>query len=404
MQRKPLHQPGRHESLVQAEWSEAAALAGVQAIASDAHARYDEARGWPAHPLDEPESPDTRWAMLYFGAGGVIWGLQRLAALGAAESPRDYAPVLPGLVARNRAATESWGHGTGSYLMGDAGLLLLSWLTHRDRDTAQRLMDVVSSNIHHPACEQLWGNPGTMLAAVHMAEATDSGAWRRLFERAVEMLHVQMQHERGLDAWLWKQDLYGKQRWYLGAAHGLAGNLYPVLRGAQLLPPALVDEFRSRSLVALQRTALRDGRLANWMPVHDPSGTLPHLPLLQDCHGAPGVISRLAGMKGGSEWNELLDGAGELVWAAGPLAKGPGLCHGTAGNGWAFLKLYKRTGQDLWLARARAFAMHALDQVARERVRQGRGRYSLWTGDIGVALYAVACIQGDDALPMLDVV
>jgi hypothetical protein len=32
---------------------------------------------------------------------------------------------------------------------------------------------------------------------------------------------------------------------------------------------------------------------------------------------------------------------GELTWRAGPLAKGANLCHGTAGNGYAFLALFE---------------------------------------------------------------
>jgi hypothetical protein len=90
------------------------------------------------------------------------------------------------------------------------------------------------------------------------------------------------------------------------------------------------------------------------------------------------------------------------VWRAGPLVKGPGLCHGTAGNGYAFLKLFERTGDELWLGRARAFAMHALEQVERNRSRYGRGRYTLWTGDPGTALFLRSCIEANAELPALD--
>ena len=79
---------------------------------------------------------------------------------------------------------------------------------------------------------------------------------------------------------------------------------------------------------------------------------------------------------------DLLLAGAELTWRTGPLAKGPGLCHGTAGNGYALLKTYAVTGDDLWLERARSFAMAALDQLQQ--------RYSLFTGDIGAALFAQA--------------
>ena len=51
---------------------------------------------------------------------------------------------------------------------------------------------------------------------------------------------------------------------------------------------------------------------------------------------------------------------------------------------------------------ARAFALHALGQVDRFRARHGRGRYSLFTGDIGAALLAAACLSGDARFPGLD--
>jgi Lanthionine synthetase C-like protein len=80
------------------------------------------------------------------------------------------------------------------------------------------------------------------------------------------------------------------------------------------------------------------------------------------------------------------------------MEKGPGVCHGTAGNGYAFLKLFARTGDELWLDRARRFAMHALEQVE----RRGHGRYSLWTGDPGFALFAADCVDGRSDYPILD--
>ncbi len=91
----------------------------------------------------------------------------------------------------------------------------------------------------------------------------------------------------------------------------------------------------------------------------------------------------------------------EHTWRAGPLAKGSNLCHGTAGNGYAFLSLYRRTGERLWLERARAFAMHAIGQWEAERVTHGRGRFSLWTGDPGLACFLWDCVRERDDFPTL---
>jgi len=101
--------------------------------------------------------------------------------------------------------------------------------------------------------------------------------------------------------------------------------------------------------------------------------------------------------------HELLIAGGEATWAAGPLTKGSNLCHGTGGNGYAFLKLYQLTQDEMWLHRARAFAMHGIEQTLADAARYGRMRYSLWTGDPGFAIYLWDCIRGRGAFPTLDV-
>ena len=110
----------------------------------------------------------------------------------------------------------------------------------------------------------------------------------------------------------------------------------------------------------------------------------------QWCHGAPGIVTSLAALPREDALDELLLAGAELTWTAGPLRKGANLCHGTAGNGFAFLKLFTRTGDERWLERARRFATHAAGQVAATRLQYGHGRHSLWSGDLGTALYLEA--------------
>lgn len=148
----------------------------------------------------------------------------------------------------------------------------------------------------------------------------------------------------------------------------------------------------------MTRTAAQRDGLVNWPPVDQPIDEVAAQVRVQWCHGAPGMITSLGDLMP----IELAVGGGELTWQAGPLRKGPGLCHGTAGNGFAFLRLHDLTGEDRWLARARCFAMHAIEQVDSERVRVGRGRYSLWTGDVGVAVYLRACLDEAPEFPIMD--
>jgi len=79
------------------------------------------------------------------------------------------------------------------------------------------------------------------------------------------------------------------------------------------------------------------------------------------CHGAPGLPALLIAARSClSDPNNLLKQtalqAGEVVWNRGVILKGNGLCHGIAGNAYAFLSLYRFTGEDTHLQRAFAFA------------------------------------------------
>jgi hypothetical protein len=47
--------------------------------------------------------------------------------------------------------------------------------------------------------------------------------------------------------------------------------------------------------------------------------------------------------------------------------------------------------------------MHSADQVAAARGEYGRGRYTLWTGDLGTALYLQQCLTGTSKMPTIDV-
>lgn len=87
------------------------------------------------------------------------------------------------------------------------------------------------------------------------------------------------------------------------------------------------------------------------------------------------------------------------MWAAGAHRerKGAGICHGTAGNGYALLATFERTGDERWLERARRFAVNAVAQAEREPPV-----YSLWLGGIGAALFASDCLDAQCRYPFLE--
>jgi hypothetical protein len=146
-----------------------------------------------------------------------------------------------------------------------------------------------------------------------------------------------------------------------------------LIRGRHLLDASSWGEWESRIVNTLQRTVTLEEGKANWSAfLTPPEGPEPKM-LIQLCHGAPGFVVCLAHLPR-RELDPLLLAGGEAIWAAGPLAKGSNLCHGTGGNGYAFLVLYQRTGDIKWLRRAQAFAMHGSEA---DEAAHGQLRYSL---------------------------
>jgi hypothetical protein len=369
-----LFRPSEHEALASVAWDEAGARAAIARIVAEAEATVGD-DFWPPHPNDDDPSGPPGPTTVYLGAAGMVWALDELG------STLDLAAIAERALERYREQPD-YDEATPSVLMGESGLLLVLELLTPDETRARRLLELVSANRENETNELMWGSPGTMIAARVMHERTGDEAWLAEWQASADVLL-----ERWEDDGLWTQRLYGDVTRYLGPAHGFAGNVRVLLDGG-----ADVADTAARTV---ERLALREDGLANWIPV---DGGDPAKIRVQWCHGAPGMVASLSDLP----CDDVLLEGGELTWRAGPLAKGPGLCHGTAGNGYALLKLFERTGDELWLERARAFAMHAAEQVERMRSEHGRGRFSLWTGDIGVALYVDSCLTGDARVPTID--
>jgi len=389
----------RHVALEPRSWDPIEAQTAIDEIVEDAYAQLDVARFWPVHPQDEgAQNGDTS---LYMGAAGVIWALDHLAGMRAARRHRSLVTLRHPLVDAaqlQRAALGDYGlH--GSLHFGDFPALLVAMRLHPDAATADAIHARASDNNNLPVRELMWGLPGSMLACIFMDALTGEARWRALFvTQAARLLEELEDTDLGP---LWTQDLYGSRKRYLGPVHGFAGNMIPLLRGWHWLNG---DQHASVA-DAVQRTlacnAVSSELGVQWRAV---AGTREPPHLCQHCHGAPGMVTTFADAPfDGPEFAGLLIAGGTLTWSAGPLAKGSNLCHGTGGNGYAFLKLYRRTRDARWLQRARAFAMTAISQCREARLRYGRGRYSLWTGDLGLAVYLRDCLSGEPAFPTVDV-
>ncbi|HYY04171.1 MAG TPA: LanC-like protein [Gaiellaceae bacterium] len=394
-----LYRPEAYEPLTEKLWHEARVRAAIEAIVADTDGALRGPRLlWRAHAWDRWQGTSPM-KNLYVGAAGVAWALDRLRARGFAETRLDLGQIAMGTVELFRErpdiqrAMKPPEPAESGLMTGETGILAVAWRLTRDDALADALLARVRANVDNEGDDVMWGTPGTLLAAQAMLEWTGDGRWRDAWHESADALLA-----RRPDDGLWMQRLYRQEYPGLGPVHGVVGNV-------QALRP-LLDAQRRRALeretsAALARTAFVEDGLANW-----PHYARPNLPSpdgqirVQWCAGGPGVVV------GAAEYldEELLLAGAELPWRAGPptLEKGPGICHGTAGNGYAFLGAFARTGDERWLDRARRFAVHALEQVDRLRAAHGSGRYSLWTGDLGVAVYAADCVEGRSAYPIFD--
>ncbi|KAM7301134.1 lanC-like protein 2 isoform X2 [Ixodes scapularis] len=185
------------------------------------------------------------------------------------------------------------------------------------------------------------------------------------------------------------------ESYYLGAAHGLSGILYMLLQvRAQLSEAELKDLVRPSvdAFVSLQY----------------PSGNFPSSlgsetdKLVHWCHGAPGAAHLLALARtvfDDARYLEPLRKSVDVIWRRGLLKKGYGICHGVAGNAYAFLRMYQLTRELKYLHRAAKFAEWCFD-YGHHNCRIADRPFSLFEGMAGTIYYMADLLEpGKAAFP-----
>ncbi|OJJ70706.1 hypothetical protein ASPBRDRAFT_31587 [Aspergillus brasiliensis CBS 101740] len=157
--------------------------------------------------------------------------------------------------------------------------------------------------------------------------------------------------------WHWHEDRYSLGAFeiltYLTRVHGMSGILAVLLA----CDPEELNDGASRNylpLIAETITGLsklciaHNGHLPTTLPDRGPSSKRSS-PLVQICHGSPGVLTLLASARRNKplissfwqpEWDIAIRLASERVWEEGLLSKGGGICHGITGNAWSLLLLH----------------------------------------------------------------
>ena len=397
-----LFEPERHLAVSSETWNEQGVRCYLQKLLDGIRKAQNPNGRWPNELADFSLS-------LYAGVAGIAWALDQLHQRGYLVKHQ------PGLCSSATDNSKDLEVGTAlfeeyqvpvshSFYLGSSGIQLQMWKETGDTSYLDSLESLIVDNQVHPWMENLWGAPSTMLVAGHLLAATGEERFAQHIRSGAYYMEERLQAHPDANCQMWNIDLYGERTWLLGAGHGFAGNVFPIVKSSTVFDEASLSRWRERIFDTTVRTAERENSLANWRQSIGNVRQGRDSMLVQQCHGAPGFIIALSGLMGSghSQFDELMLEAGELVWQAGPLNKYPGLCHGTPGNGYAFLKLFEKTDDPIWLSRARAFAMSSIEQHDRLSTAGAARNYSLWDGDAGLAIYLADCIDARADFPTLD--
>lgn len=379
----------RHQELIKENWSEKKALETIRDIYKNTINNFDQNTFWPT---DKNESTDNESnKSIYFGASGTIWALNQISMFLNEKLSLDKKEIIKTIHEKYLSSPDTK-EVNPAYFVGESGIVLIDYKFNPTKNKEDLLFNLVEANIKNPTLEFLWAAPGTMIIASHMYDVTKEKRWKELYQQNVDHLLSKLHFDKSRKFKTWTQDLYGSKKDIVGAGHGFIGNFLSILKNIDLIKQS-DNEIYSLVSNFLLNTYVEENNLVNW-PVTT-EGQYHTKFLVQWCHGAPGIITSLIDFPtNNKKLEDILKKAGDLIWEAGPLNKNISLCHGTDGNGYAFLCLYKRTKNKVWLDRARYFAMQA--------IKQRNGRFSLYTGEPGLAMYLISCIKEEPGLPLID--
>ncbi|XP_036766234.2 lanC-like protein 2 isoform X2 [Manis pentadactyla] len=248
-----------------------------------------------------------------------------------------------------------------TFLCGDAGPLAVGAVVyHRlksdceSQECISKLLQlqrtIVCQDSELPD-ELLYGRAGYLYALLYLNTEIGPGtvcesAVKEVVNAVIESGKALSREERKAERCPLLYQWHRKQ--YVGAAHGMTGIYYMLLQPSAKVDQETLTEMVKPSIDYVRHKRFRSGNYPS--SLSNETDRLVHW-----CHGAPGVIHMLMqAHKVFKEEKYLKDAmeCSDVIWQRGLLRKGYGICHGTAGNGYAFLSLYHLTQDKKYLYRA----------------------------------------------------
>lgn len=195
---------------------------------------------------------------------------------------------------------------------------------------------------------------------------------------------------------------------YLGAAHGLCSILHMLLESPIFAGNLQQLNQKQKLIMLCVDTFLQmqapDGNFPAVLEDHE---KLSEHKLIHWCHGASGAVYLFAKAYLLFRDQKYLDACikcGNLIWQKGLLKKGPGICHGIAGNGYVFLILYRLTNDKGHLYRANCFSDFLTNETFLSEARHPDTPFSLYEGLAGTVCFLIDMLNPQRAqFPFMDV-
>ena len=352
------------------EWLSFHATAGVSAVAAVVRDRLGETEASERCLEDyrrlavAAADPDYPTEDLLWGRGGFLFGAAFLRAALGEESIADelVEPALAAMIATGRRhASEHAGeltpgpHGSTPLLYLNFNPSLISWFAR--------------------------GLIGSRSAPAQWLARQGARAFAAWENRSLQLTH----------------------RYDASLVHGLPGNLYLMMHFPELL--AGQPDWERDVIASLDcLTDCLDAELGMLELLPSPRseasqkrrGTDRFTERVHWCGGTPGMVfvfSRAFTVFGHGRYREAAELAANHAWKHGLVCKGNGICHGVAGNGYAFLALHRATSDPTSLGRALHFARHSLSPRLTLGQRTPDRPWSLYEGAMGTLCFYADCLE-----------
>lgn len=256
-----LFEPTKHIKLSIIEWSKEKALNCIREIYSETLISMEPDKYWTASKDEDADIESNK--TVYYGAAGTVWALDIISSYINEKLPFDRVELI-NQIHKDYLLNPDTKEVVPSIFLGEVGILLVQYKFKPSKLIEDKIYDLVEENIENETLEALWGAPGTMIAASFLYDQTGNDRWAKLFLENVKFLIFKLKEEESKGELIWEQNMYGNLRRWVGAGHGYFGNIFGILKSAELLDDSDKEYILEHVKKVLKTVSKEDNGMMNF--------------------------------------------------------------------------------------------------------------------------------------------